>query len=110
MIPLSVIIPTLNEERYLPQVVQSLFDAAYAPLEIIVVDGQSTDNTVQAVQQMQAVTPPGVALRVMISEAQNVSAHRNLGARHASHELILFLDADTLVPTPAHLSELAHCF
>lgn len=84
MVPgISVIIPALNEETYINATL-SRVQRAYK-VEVLVVDGGSTDATRQMV--------PG-SLLCMGGRA----VQQNLGAERASGELLLFLHADTLLP------------
>lgn len=94
----SIVIPTLNEEKYLPILLDSLRRVA-APMEIIVVDGQSTDGTVQVVETYKPLFVGAASLRVLHSNARNISLQRNLGAAAASHDVLIFCDADVLVPS-----------
>ena len=48
--PASIIIPALNEEKYLPVLLESLRQVS-APMDIIVVDGNSTDGTAQVIEE-----------------------------------------------------------
>jgi rSAM/selenodomain-associated transferase 2 len=92
--PVSVIIPTLNEEKSIAQV---LADAvALRPHEVIVVDGGSKDRTREISEQLGAVvmiTGPGRARQM------------NCGARRATGDILLFLHADTHLP-PAALHDI----
>lgn len=106
MHPISVIIPTLNEERYLPTLLSSLLRCTFKQMEIIVVDGKSGDDTQKVVKEFQHKAPPMITVRLLVSNRRNVSYQRNLGASKASHNTLLFLDADTLIPSPEKLREL----
>lgn len=109
MRPISVIIPALNEERYLPTLLASLL-ACDHELEIIVVDGQSEDGTLQVVEQFVGQAPRHITIRAIASTVKNVSHQRNLGVKHSSHDTLIFLDADTAVPAPTHLRQLLEHF
>jgi rSAM/selenodomain-associated transferase 2 len=79
---ISVIIPTLNEEDYIFQAIQSF--RRQNPQEIIVVDGGSTDDTLRLASQANRVltTLPGRARQM------------NAGAQQAQGEVLLFIHAD----------------
>ena len=86
---ISVIIPTLNEEKYLPKCLSSLTNQSRKEIrEIIVVDGGSTDRTVQLARKYSD--------RVLVELGQTVGASRNIGAREAEGEILAFIDADTI--------------
>ena len=88
---ISIIIPAKNEEKLLQNCLSSLqaLDYPKEKLEIIVVDGLSTDHTVDVARDMGAV--------VLRNEKQTVSPGRNLGFANASGDLIAFTDADCMV-------------
>jgi glycosyltransferase involved in cell wall biosynthesis len=86
----SVILPCLNEEGNLAQVLDALLgqDLPNNEFEIIVVDGGSSDRSVALAQER--------GVRVVNSE-RGVSRQRNLGAREASSSCLAFLDSDCIV-------------
>ena len=86
---LSVVIPALNEERHLGQLLSDIQRQTQSPDEIIVVDAGSTDATVHIAKRSQAVVLHG---------EPPVARGRNLGGFSAPGELIFFLDADTRLP------------
>ena len=86
---ISVIIPTLNEEKYLPECLKSLARQSQKErAEIIVIDGGSSDRTVEIAKEY--------ADNVLMQPAFPVGASRNLGAKHAAGEILAFIDADTM--------------
>ncbi len=89
---ISVVIPTYNEEAVLPSTLQHLFRQA-GDYEVIVVDGGSLDRTCEIARAQLRVrlltAPKGRALQM------------NAGAKEASGEWLLFLHADTQLPTGA---------
>jgi glycosyltransferase involved in cell wall biosynthesis len=92
MLHLSVIIPTLNEAAYLPNLLEALAAQTHPADEIIVADAGSTDGTVELARACGA--------RVVRGGMPAVG--RNAGAKVASSELFFFLDAD-VVPPPGFL-------
>jgi len=84
---LSIIIPTLNEEKYIIPTLQSLSQQTYRNFEIIVKDGLSTDNTVIIAEEY--------CDKIISEKDTSIGDARNQGAKHAKGDLLLFLDADT---------------
>ncbi len=80
----SVIIPTFNEEKNIRDCLESLSNQSYKDLEIIVVDDGSTDKTVDKL----------IVETLLKQEHLGAGAARNLGARHAKGEILVFVDAD----------------
>jgi glycosyltransferase involved in cell wall biosynthesis len=84
----SVIIPSYNTGRYLPEALESVFAQTYPHYEIIVVDDGSTDET-------KAILQPYLSrIQYLYQTNQGVSAARNHALSKANGEWLLFLDAD----------------
>ena len=84
----SVIIPAFNSREFLTEAVSSVREQIYEPLEIIIIDDGSTDDTVALIaslgQDIKAATQPNLG----------PAAARNQGLKKAGGEFIAFLDAD----------------
>ena len=90
---ISVIIPAYNEERLLGRTLYRAKTSALAtgrPYELVVVDDGSTDGTVRVAESAGA--------RVVKVELRHIAAARNAGARSSRGDVLVFLDADTLLP------------
>ncbi|RLG18144.1 hypothetical protein DRN67_04500 [Candidatus Micrarchaeota archaeon] len=87
---ISVIIPSYNEERAIGECISSLYAQTRKPDEVLVVD-DSTDSTPDLVRKL---SKKHKGLRLIRGKRKGVSAARNLGARQAKADVILFLDAD----------------
>jgi rSAM/selenodomain-associated transferase 2 len=83
---LSIIIPTLNEELMITEVLKLIGTGA----EIIIVDGGSTDKTREIAEELGA--------KVIISSSKGRAWQMNLGAKTAKGDILLFLHGDTLLP------------
>jgi len=101
-VAVSVIIPTLNEERYIESCLRSLKNQDYADkLEIIVADGGSKDETRKIAEKY--------ADKVLLVKRRGISVGRNEGAKIAKGEILIFIDADTIV-MPNTIRELIKAF
>ena len=91
---ISVIIPTLNEEGCIAATLKRLRSADLS--EVIVVDGGSADGTVRIAEDMGAIT---------LSTSAGRGRQQNLGAERSSGDILLFLHADTTLPSdfPSHV-------
>lgn len=88
----AVVIPTLNEERRLPATLAAARAALGERAEYIVVDGGSSDATVEVA---------GAAGARVLHAAGGRGAQLAAGARAATASVVLFLHADTLLPADA---------
>lgn len=91
----SIVIPTLNEAKYLPKLLGDLARQSYQDFEVIHVDGKSEDATVQKA----AVFAKKLTLRTKVVSVRNVSHQRNTGAKLAKGKWVLFFDADNRLPS-----------
>jgi glycosyltransferase involved in cell wall biosynthesis len=87
---LSVIIPTLNEERHVGALLSDVFSQSREPDEVLVVDAGSEDGTVAEARRFPSA-------RLLEGEPP-VACGRNLGGRSATGDVLIFLDADTRLP------------
>jgi glycosyltransferase involved in cell wall biosynthesis len=91
----SVVIPCLNEEKSLPLLLKDLANQTLQDFEVIVVDGQSKDKTVEKAKAFKSKLP---SLKILSSKIKNVSVQRNLGGEEAKGKYLLFNDADNRLP------------
>jgi glycosyltransferase involved in cell wall biosynthesis len=87
--PVSAIIPTRLEESYLPLLLPSLRNQTYHPIEIIVADFESFDQTYEVARSFDAY--------VVSVRERGVGPARNEGAAVAQGEYLLFIDADCIL-------------
>lgn len=92
---LSVVIPTLNEEKLIAQALRYLANQSYRDFEVVVVDGgdsgPSIDRTVSVARSMGA--------RVLSSKRGGVVDARNVGGHMSLSDIIVFTEADARPPT-----------
>lgn len=84
---ISIIIPTYNEECYLPKLLQSIKDQNFTDYEIIVADAKSTDKTREIANSFGC----------QVVEGGSPAVGRNNGANIAKGEYLLFLDSDAIL-------------
>ena len=89
---ISVIVPVYNGAMFLSEAVESAYCQKYDPMEIIVVDDGSTDDTAKVAMSM------GKDIRYIYQRNSGPASARNTGLRMACGEIIGFLDADDLWP------------
>jgi glycosyltransferase involved in cell wall biosynthesis len=97
---LSIIIPTLNEEEYLPVLLNQIKKQNFKDLEIIVADGGSKDKTVEIAKQFGCI----------ITKGGNPAQGRNGGAKIAKGDVFLFMDADNIYLPDNFLEKLLNEF
>lgn len=97
---LSIIIPTLNEEKYLPILLKEIKKQNFSDYEIIVADAGSEDKTVEIAKSFGCkITKGGLPAR-----------GRNEGAKIAKGDLFLFMDADNIYLPENFLNDLLNEF
>jgi len=84
---ISVVIPALNEEKYIKYALEGLRNQSFKDFEIIVSDAGSKDKTRQIAKKYGA--------RVVIEKKPGISSGRNAGAKIAKGQILVFIDADT---------------
>lgn len=91
---LSIIIPTLNEASYIGPMLEGLSAQSYRDFEVIVVDGASEDGTREVVESYRGRLP---SLQLVMEEERGLARARNRGARAATRDDLVFMDADGVV-------------
>lgn len=87
----SVIIPTYNEEKVILECLKSLDEQFEKEFEVILVDDGSTDKTLGVISSYR---PKKYKLKILKQNHQGPAMARNLGAKHASGKILVFVDAD----------------
>jgi glycosyltransferase involved in cell wall biosynthesis len=88
----SVIVPVKNGAAHIGELLDSLMQVEYEKdkLEIIVVDGNSTDKTREIVSEYP--------VKLLLEERPGLNAARNTGIKNSNGEIIVFTDADCIIP------------
>jgi len=82
----SIVIPTLNEEKYLPRLLKCIKEQSFTDFEVIIADANSTDSTIQIAQDFGALVVGGGIPAI----------GRNKGAGAAKGDILIFIDADAM--------------
>jgi glycosyltransferase involved in cell wall biosynthesis len=85
---ISIVIPNFNYGHFLGEAIESVLNQTYKNIEIIVVDNESTDNSVLVASQYSD------SITLLLKEHGGVSSARNLGMTVAKGDYICFLDSD----------------
>ena len=89
----SIVIPTLNEERFLPKLLDDLVKQKEKDFEVIITDNFSEDKTKECIGFYKKTLP----INFFRTHQKNVSGQRNYGAKKSTGNYLIFLDADTRV-------------
>lgn len=89
----TVIIPTLNEEKYIDKILTDLKNQTFQDFEVIVVDAESTDKTIEVINGFKEY----FELKVLKAELKGPGVQRNQGAKNAKNDWLIFLDADVRI-------------
>lgn len=92
VIDLAIVIPTLNEEKYIGYLLESIARQTVQPKEVVIVDAFSPDKTESEVRRWKKKIPQLEFYRI---PKDTISKQRNYGVRKSKSSRILFLDADT---------------
>ena len=91
---ISVVIPVLNEEKSLPELLSALSSQTFAPNEILFIDAGSTDQSKAIIGSWATENLLGLVVKVIDNPKGMPGANRNIGIQHANQgNWIAFLDA-----------------
>ena len=89
----SIVIPTLNEEVFFPKLLDDLKNQKYKNFELVIVDGQSKDNTVREINKYKK----NIDINLIITSVRNSRYQRNLGVSKVKGKYVILLEADVRV-------------
>lgn len=93
---ISILVPCYNQGIYLKETIQSALASTYRPLEIIIINDGSTDDSLELAKELETLHPE---VRVLDQANGGVTKARNVGIAAAQGEYILPLDGDDLIST-----------
>lgn len=100
----SIIVPIYNSEKYLSECIESILNAQYKHIELLLIDDGSTDDSINICHQY---ANRDNRVRVFSKGNGGVSSARNLGLEYATGDWIAFIDSDDYV-SPCFLKEFNH--
>jgi glycosyltransferase involved in cell wall biosynthesis len=107
----STVIPTLNERHHLLQLVESIQLQTYRPIEVIFVDGGSSDGSRSLLSSLAAINSD-IFLRIAVIYEEDFGDHlspahaRNIGIKASTGHYLILLDADTKFASKESISKL----
>ena len=95
-IKLSVIVPTYNSSNTIERLIHSLSNQIFKDFEIVFIDDNSTDNTVDLI--LKALENSNIPSQLIVNETNKGPGYsRNRGLEKASGDYIVFIDSDDIV-------------
>jgi len=98
---ISILVPCYNQGMYLKETIQSALASSYRPIEILIINDGSTDNSLELAQELEAQHPE---VRVLDQANAGVTKARNVGIAAAHGKYLLPLDGDDLI-APAYIEQ-----
>ena len=86
----SVVMPVYNVEQYIEQAVWSVIDQTYGNFELIIVDDESPDDSIELIKNRYH----DVRIKIIRQKNRGLAGARNTGIRHAKGDYIALLDSD----------------
>lgn len=92
---ISIVVPVLNQVKYLGEALRSLVEQDYSALEVIIQDGESNDGSAAVAEEMVRRNPE--AFRLFVEKDLHLSDALNRGFARAKGEILGYLSADDLL-------------
>lgn len=101
---ISVLVHNSNRDFALDRCLASIAELSYRPLELVILDAGSTDNSNNVIDSASTrIRQKGIDVTFVSCPLLGVAASRNLAARHASGDLLCFIDNDAVFAGPESL-------
>jgi glycosyltransferase involved in cell wall biosynthesis len=98
---ISILVPCYNQGIYLKETIQSALASSYRPIEILIINDGSSDNSLALALELESQHPE---VRVLDQANAGVTKARNAGIAAAQGEYLLPLDGDDLI-SPAYIEQ-----
>lgn len=95
-VSVSVVIPVYNSEFYIEKTLDTIFAQSCLPMEVLVIDDGSKDNTVKVIEKYRNLHANTEIIRIFEQKNAGAGAARNKGIANALGNWIMFLDSDDL--------------
>lgn len=105
---ISIVIRTYNEQKHIREVMEILKKQTYKNFEIILIDSESTDNTIKIVNEYKKVLD--IKIVKIKKKDFDYSYASNLGVKHSSGDVICFLSGHSVPVYTDYLSEINKVF
>ncbi|RIK74264.1 MAG: glycosyltransferase family 2 protein [Planctomycetota bacterium] len=108
-VQVTVVMPVRNEQQHIARTLQQVLDQRHDgfDVEVLVVDGRSTDRTREIVRCVASQRPE---VRLLDNPHRLSSAARNTAVRHGRGEYFVIIDGHCEIPSQTYLSDLVNAF
>lgn len=93
-VKVSIIIPILNSIKYIDECISSVLNQSLQEIEVLMIDGGSTDGTLQRLYAYERKDP---RCKVLHSEQKSCGYQNNLGIKNAIGEYVTFVESDDVI-------------
>jgi glycosyltransferase involved in cell wall biosynthesis len=105
MLKISIVVPTYNSEKYIGECIDSILNQQHVEKEILIIDGQSTDRTIDAV-----LSKKSDAIKIVSESDAGVADALNKGFAMATGDIFCWLNSDDLYLDPYVLYRVQNLF
>ncbi|MCM0647444.1 glycosyltransferase family 2 protein [Clostridium swellfunianum] len=96
----TVIMPVFNEEKHISNSIECIINQEWENcIEILVVDGESTDNTVNIIKEMSKKLPQNRTIKIYSNPKRYIPVSLNIACENASNNIIVRVDGHTYAPS-----------